>query len=249
MHVEYDDLSGFTVEADDENIILLYGENKSFGLYQYHYAFNELDYFLKGTVKKYDFLITFVDDSLVERLKSVGYEMFAIWRDYFNHDISSYDADGGIEYLKKAGYKRASDITMACKGQSRGFMGQTEEWIADWMESGKTGVSDAAILTHSEDGETAGIVFVGIYGHESEKGAVLWVRELAVHPGYQRRGIAKKLMRQALGYGKTHGAKRAFLMADEMNLGAIRLYEKMGFVRDENDCEINMVKTADKKEA
>ncbi|MCK5128400.1 MAG: GNAT family N-acetyltransferase [Clostridiales bacterium] len=143
---------------------------------------------------------------------------------------------------------------MACKGQSRGFMGQTIEWIADWIsgengEADRINMSGSTILTHSVEGEIVGIVCIGIYGHESEKGAVLWVGDLAVHPDFQRRGIAAKLMKQGLCYGKENGAKRAFLMADDTNAGAIHLYEKMGFVGNENEYEINMVKMADMKEA
>ena len=235
-------MSGFAVEADERNIILLYGMNEDFGLMQCHYAFNELDCFLSRTEGMSDFIMTFVDESFVEKLKGCGFKLFGVWRDYFNNDLSSYETFGPFEYLKKADYKRASDITLACRLQSRGFMGQTEEWIAGWAEGGKMGVSDPAILTCSQNGALAGIVCVGIYGHESEKGAVLWVRELAVPPDYQRRGIAAKLMQQALGYGKSHGAKRAFLIADDMNLGAIHLYKKMGFVPNENECETAMYK-------
>ena len=70
---------------------------------------------------------------------------------------------------------------------------------------------DATILTHSENGEMAGIICLGIYGHESERGATLWIRELAVHPDYQRRGIATKLLRQGLGYGASARRKARFL--------------------------------------
>jgi ribosomal protein S18 acetylase RimI-like enzyme len=126
-------------------------------------------------------------------------------------------------------------------------MGQTVEWITGWMsgkndEAARIALKGNTILTHTEGGKIAGIICVGIYGHKSEKGAVLWVREIAVHPDYQRRGIATKLLRQAMEYGAMHGAKRAFLAADETNLGAIKLYERMGFVRNEDECETSMYK-------
>ena len=244
----YDDLSEFTIEVDDENLILLYGKNKDFGVKHYHYAFDDLDYYLNHTEKKTDFLMTFVDDSLIENLKTKGFEIFGKWRDYFNPDISSFIRCEEYKHLKEADYNKASDITMACKGQSRGFMGQTKEWVAEWMRGENKDVSDRTILTHSIDGEIVGIICVGIYAHDSDKGAVLWVRELAGHPKFQRMGIAANLMDQGLCYGKENGAKRAFLSADDLNAGAIHLYEKMGFVGNENDYEVAMYKKAYKKE-
>lgn len=246
-HVGYESLSEFIVIADDEDIILLRGENKGFALVQYHYAFNDVNRFLKLTENNTNFLITFVDDSLVDGLKKSGFETFAVWRDYFNYDISSYKKIEEYEHLKASDYKKASDITLACKNQSRGFMGQTQEWIADWMsgdnaEAKKIKMKDSTILTHYESGEIVGIICVGTYGHESEKGAVLWIADLAVHPDYQKRGIATKLIKQGLSYGKSHGAKRSFLMADDTNDNAIGLYKKMGFEPIEDEYEINMFK-------
>ncbi len=81
---------------------------------------------------------------------------------------------------------------------------------------------------------------MGIYGDESKKGPVLWLREIAVLPQEQGKGIGRKLILQSLGYGKERGAKRAFLMADDCNTNAIGLYKSVGFVPSE-DAEINMV--------
>jgi ribosomal protein S18 acetylase RimI-like enzyme len=50
-------------------------------------------------------------------------------------------------------------------------------------------------------------------------------------------------MQQSLSYGKKHGAKRAFLMADDLNEHAIRLYKKIGFKPKEDECQIDMIKT------
>lgn len=173
--------------------------------------------------------------------------MYAAWNDYFNNDISK-----GVEYietienLKNCDCKEASEVTLSCRGQSRGFSGQTEEWMKQWIEGMESnavtsGCKDNAVLVHRENNHIVGIICVAIYGHESEKGAILWVREIAVRPEYQRRGIAKKLLSQALFYGKCHGAKRAFLMADECNEHAIKLYESMGFVANKNEAQNDMI--------
>ena len=242
-------MAGFESVAENENIILLYGKNDDFGLMQMHYAFNATGCFLRHTEKYNGFMMTFVDDGVAKSLKNQGFEIFGVWRDYFNEDIAAYGETEGFTPLTEDGYGRASEITLACKNQSRGFMGQTPEWIAGWMKNanqkpGEDDIRDATILTHSEDGKIEGIICLGIYGHESERGATLWIRELAVHPDYQRRGIATKLLRQGLGYGAAHGAKRAFLAADELNTGALNLYERLGFVRDGNEHETALYKPA-----
>lgn len=240
-------MAGFEIVAENEDIILLYGKNDDFGLMQMHYAFNAPGCFLRHTEKYDGFLMTFVDDKIAANLKEEGFEIFGVWRDYFNEDIAAYGEEQGLTPLTEDGYARASQITLACKNQSRGFMGQTAEWIAGWMKNanqkpGENEIRDATILTHSENGEMAGIICLGIYGHESERGAILWIRELAVHPDYQRRGIATKLLRQGLGYGAMHGAKRSFLAADELNAGALKIYERLGFVRDGDEHETALYK-------
>ncbi len=52
------------------------------------------------------------------------------------------------------------------------------------------------------------------------------IGSLAVHPDYQRRGIAQQLLNQVLKQPKV---KRFLLEVDETNISAIQLYEKNGF--------------------
>ena len=82
---------------------------------------------------------------------------------------------------------------------------------------------------------------MAIYGHGSEKGSILWVRELAVSPKSQGQGIGRKLLKQALTYGIDHGAKRSFLMADECNFNAKKLYEDIGFIPSLDEVQIDMI--------
>jgi ribosomal protein S18 acetylase RimI-like enzyme len=104
-------------------------------------------------------------------------------------------------------------------------------------------VSDAAILGYrSEDGELVGVLCTGLYGQEDQQGGVVWIKEVAVAPGHQGQGIGRQLITQALHYGKCHGAQKAFLAVDEDNVGAIHLYESLGFVASEEKGEINMMK-------
>ena len=51
---------------------------------------------------------------------------------------------------------------------------------------------------------------------------------IVVNASSQNQGIGRKLLSQALYYGQQKGAKRAFLMADDLNQNALHLYQKMG---------------------
>jgi ribosomal protein S18 acetylase RimI-like enzyme len=90
-------------------------------------------------------------------------------------------------------------------------------------------------------GKLVAIVCTAVYGYESKKGPVAWIREVAVHPDYQNRGIGRRLILQAFNYGKEHGAVRAFLMADECNEQGIHLYTKLGFTANKENAQIDMI--------
>ena len=99
----------------------------------------------------------------------------------------------------------------------------------------------STILACRENERLVGVVCVAIYGDESAKGPVLWIREIAVTPEYQGRGYGKALLQSALSYGAERGAKRAFLMADDCNAGAIALYRKMGFEPNTSEAQIDLL--------
>ena len=58
------------------------------------------------------------------------------------------------------------------------------------------------------------------------------ITSLVVHPAYQRRGIATRLLREAVDYGEKHQVKRLMLEVRAGNRKAIALYEKLGFKKD-----------------
>jgi ribosomal-protein-alanine N-acetyltransferase len=55
------------------------------------------------------------------------------------------------------------------------------------------------------------------------------IMNLAVDPGYRRRGVATFLLDYGLRLAKGYGAKRALLEVRASNHAAIRLYDRMGF--------------------
>ncbi|SHI96012.1 Acetyltransferase (GNAT) family protein [Clostridium amylolyticum] len=247
-YTEYEDILDYDVICKDKEIILIFGYNKEAKLEEFHWVANSAFSLLQEISKlNKKGLITFIPEEWINEFKDNNFHMYAVWNDYFNNDISkSFECEEAMEFLEECHCKEASEVTLSCRDQSRGFSGQTEEWMKQWIQGVEPSLTSSdckgsAILLHREDGNIAGIVCVTTYAHDSEKGAILWVREIAVRPEYQRRGIAKKLLTQALSYGKSHGAKRAFLMADECNDHAINLYNNMGFVANKDETQNDMI--------
>ncbi len=58
------------------------------------------------------------------------------------------------------------------------------------------------------------------------------IANVGVHPDYQRRGIARRLMQTSLDMLQRRGARAAILQVDYHNDAAIHLYEQLGFVRE-----------------
>jgi len=111
---------------------------------------------------------------------------------------------------------------MARLGPGLGLMARLNEMVLGikmgyvWMDAGRLvgNVSVYPTTWPSELGETWIIANVG------------------VHPQFQRRGIARRLMQLSLDMLALRGARRAILQVDHDNEAAIRLYENLGFIRE-----------------
>lgn len=245
-YTDYTEVAKFDVLRNDENLILLRGYDDKMSWIDYHFAANSVDELL-GAIELNDKLhISFVPREWVDSFKQRGFEMYAVFNDYFNNDISNVEVGETPEFLAESECEEAALVTQACKGQSRGFHGETAEWVRSWIRgeepsANEIAASHFAALIHRENQKIVGVLFTSIYAHQSPKGPVVWIREVAVHPDYQRKGIGRKLILQTLNYGKAHGAKRAFLAADECNENAIHLYESLGFVGNKEEGQIDMI--------
>lgn len=269
QYIQYEDVMDYDVILDNEKAIVLYGYNVEGKKYEYHWCSSQVNDLLNvitgnGDNSNGSVLITFVPKEWVCSFRESGFEVYAIWNDYVKSNMEdiypNINSDSNLnnnleiplnvtcELLKEADCGEASMVTETCKGQSRGFGGQTKEWMLQWIAGKEPAVAEntknTAVIIHREQGRIVGLVCTATYGHESEKGAVAWIRMVAVMPEYQKKGIARKLMKQALVYGKEHGVKRAFLAADECNEHAIHLYESLGFVCKPEECQIDMIKEA-----
>ena len=76
-----------------------------------------------------------------------------------------------------------------------------------------------------EDGKVCGFVAAGV----EEWHHRLVIHEIAVAPTHRGRGVGSALMRQACAYGIRVGARTAWLEVSNVNVPAVRAYQRMGF--------------------
>ena len=97
-----------------------------------------------------------------------------------------------------------------------------EDWRA-WM-TGDPSFEPAVWFLAETGGGLAGIALCWKEG---------FVKDLAVHPAWRRRGLGEALLRQAFGEFFRRGVRVVALKADSGNpTGAIRLYERVGMSVD-----------------
>jgi len=233
-YVDYEDVESAEVIRYDDSLLLLY--DKSNNPSEIHYATNDLSVLLDG-IKTYHLegLIKFIPFNNISQFELYDFKIHCIYQDYFLKDLKSASARLSKAYdirfatLEEA--KEISEISKACSGQSRGFFGETEAWIKEWL-------AENEIIVKYINGKIVGFCCVSIYG----EGTTLWIRELAVHPAFQGKGIGKSLMEMGIHYGLSKGAQKSFLAVDIENKNAIRLYTYFGYEAKENDVEVQLIK-------
>ncbi len=244
-YADYDDLKDYRVVENSDRLILLHGFNGESKLWEYQWAANDAAVLLNTTELAPDTMIPFMPAAWTSAFQSKGLVPHARWQDYFIRELDpAAGLEGGIK-LDESDCAQAAAVTQACRNQSRGFSGQTEDWVRGWLTADDEQTKNKTAFVECQDGRIVGVVFTGTYAHESAKGAIVWIREIAVEPTFQNRGIARRLIRQALCYGMSHGAKRAFLAADELNVGAISLYKSLGFSEGEDEPQNDMIYRGD----
>ncbi len=249
-YIDEEDIKDAKVIYQDETSILLYKELDE--TIQLFWAADSKEGFMTG-LNNLEILvdenkisgkkvhIKFIPEEFISFLEKKGFRVIAEFVDFWNRDIKVISIDehdtSNIRRLKENEYSIAGQVTRNCIGYSRGFTGEDDEWIKEWNES-----SNSFIFAAEMEGKIAGICCVNLYGFESDKGIVLWIREVAVDPQYQGKGIGRLLLTYAIKWGKQNGAKRSFLACDVENHRGINLYESLGYVRAEGRGEIRMEK-------
>ncbi len=250
----YEIVEHYLILREDEQAIFAYGENKEAGLYELRFAVNAIETLIDmiSTLPK-DTLITMVPVAYKERLVELGCEVYGELQDYWIDDLENVikveralEPGHEIGFINTHEYQVASFITQSVRFQSREFHGESPEWIEAWASGEEAnakagGASDCNVFVYRIDAEPVGVLCVALYGHDSPKGTIVWIREIAVRPEHQGRGIGRALMNCALDYGKSKSAKRAFLMADNCNMNAIGLYKSIGFMPKVDDMQLDML--------
>jgi len=238
-------LGSFSIVKDDDTALIIQsGCNERMLV---HWAVNGVDDLIStvralartGIIKE-DTEIEFVPEACVEAFEQIGFRTLSEWVDYWKSPIDAIEIDVPeglvVRCANKDEYARAAEITQACRGLSRGFIGETSDWIREWSESEHSMVYFALMGSM-----TVGICCVSIYGFDNAEGPTMWLREVAVDPLYHSRKIGLSLMAEALQWGVSQGAARSFLACDAENSVGIRLYEGLGYRRGSERGQINMI--------
>jgi ribosomal protein S18 acetylase RimI-like enzyme len=75
------------------------------------------------------------------------------------------------------------------------------------------------------------VALVAAYCNDLEKG-IVYVTSVSVLKEWMGKGLAAQLMHRCIEYAKLSGMRQVSLEVASINLPAIRLYEKIGFVPD-----------------
>jgi len=237
---EYEELKNYRLIHNDEKGILLTGKNGEKAIDELHWAANQVQFLTENIPSdKKALSITFIPEEWVDTLKERGFELFAIWNDYFKESLSSEETLPCNTILSEKEAEAISALTISCRGYSRGFTGQSVTFCHDWIRNDTDdGVGDKAVIGYFEGDRLIGCVFVATYGEKK----TLWIREIVVTPDCQGKGNGRQLMRQAFAYGLERGVERCFLAADECNDNAVHLYQCLGFICNPKERQIDMIR-------
>jgi len=110
-------------------------------------------------------------------------------------------------------------------------LARAERWIADRLRNEESVI----FIAIDEERPTTGLGFTQLYPAFCSVAArpyfVLY--DLFVAPGARRRGVGRMLMAQAREFATSAGAFRLELQTARSNDNAQRLYESLGWVRDD----------------
>jgi len=81
-----------------------------------------------------------------------------------------------------------------------------------------------------EGNEVVGMVSLLFTISTAEGGPVCWLEDMVVRPDRRGDGLGSRLLRHAIDYARIHRFSRITLLTDKVNDGAIRFYERHGFV-------------------
>ena len=90
----------------------------------------------------------------------------------------------------------------------------------------KLQVNPELFLVGELDGQVIASCMAGYEGHRG------WINYLAVHPEYQRHGLARAIMQHAESLLRAAGCPKINLQVRSTNAAVIAFYERLGFAQD-----------------
>ena len=119
----------------------------------------------------------------------------------FHHNMDS-EGKSYVQQMRRAG-KNSSFLSWASTSMPlHGYVWEEEKKI----------VGNISIIPFREKGKT-----------------VFLLANVAVHPDYRRKGIAKALTQNGIVHARNHAAESIWVHVEEENLGAVKLYADLGF--------------------
>ena len=112
--------------------------------------------------------------------------------------------------------------------------------LAQWVLRERLSRGESVVLLAEHDGTALG--FVQMYPTFSSLRAArtFVLYDLFVDPAARQRGVGRRLMQAAADEARTQGAVSLVLSTARTNSAAQRLYESLGWVRDEEFYEYNL---------
>lgn len=99
------------------------------------------------------------------------------------------------------------------------------EWLSPWTD---TTVINTSGFVWEDDGRIIGNLSLIPFQNEGNK--TYLIANVAVHPKFRRRGIARALTKRALGYLRRRSTGEVWLQVREDNPDAQNLYRSVGFI-------------------
>ncbi|QVK20944.1 GNAT family N-acetyltransferase [Mycoplasmatota bacterium] len=242
-YIEADELGDIKVTVDDTDCVMFYDVKEKH--IKIHWGLNNRDKFIPnlketiGIIRKSltntKINLNFILEEHIKDLKHMGFTVKSEWIDCWHNDVKGikYPENLSIKEIKDE-YKELSVITENCTDLSRGFYSTSSEDIESIHKD-----INSTVLVFKINDQVVGGSLLQIYGQDSAKGPVLWLKTLAVDPSYHGQGIGTSLTKAALLWGKKMGATRSFLAVDTENT-ALKIYENLGYIKNEGRGEINM---------
>ena len=163
-----------------------------------------------------------------------GYTLEKTHIAYFCQQIKGFDIDSdGIFNLQK------NEIDEFLKVEKLLFteFNITKAELITWLND-----EDYIILTYKADNQILGFIVINVYGKSN-----CFIRNIGVINSKRQQGIGTKLLLSGLNKALDKGINKAMLWVEINNIGARKLYEKFGFIKDENEVEVVFKVVEEKK--